>query len=77
MNKIYKIYQVLFEHYGAQGWWPFLTHDEISKSKTGNIYGYHKGDYSFPKNQEQVFEVALGSILTQNTTFVSVVKGRS
>jgi len=74
MNNIYKIYTLLLEKYGPQGWWPFLTHDEISKSKTGNIYGYHKGDYSFPKNQEQVFEVALGSILTQNTTFVSVVK---
>jgi len=62
MNNIYKIYTLLFEHYGAQGWWPFLG------------VGYHPNDYSYPKNSDQIFEVALGSILTQNTTFVSVTK---
>jgi len=62
MNKIYKIYNLLFKEYGAQGWWPYLD------------IGYHPNDYSYPKNQDQIFEVALGSILTQNTTFVSVVK---
>ncbi|MDA7816941.1 endonuclease III domain-containing protein [Sulfurimonas sp.] len=50
MNQIYTIYQTLYKHYGAQGWWP--TFDENIKDKT--------------------FEVALGSILTQNTTFTSV-----
>ncbi len=62
MNKIYKIYNLLLEKYGTQGWWPFLG------------IGYHKGDYKYPKNSDQIFEVALGSILTQNTTFLSVVK---
>lgn len=61
-NSIYSIYLKLFEHYGAQGWWPFLD------------VGYHPNDYSYPKNSDQIFEVALGSILTQNTTFVSVTK---
>ncbi|MDD5401591.1 MAG: endonuclease III domain-containing protein [Sulfurimonas sp.] len=62
MNKIYKIYKILYEAYGAQGWWPI----------TG--YGYHKLDYDFPRNESEIFEVCLGSILTQNTTFSSVVK---
>ncbi|MDD5373895.1 MAG: endonuclease III domain-containing protein [Sulfurimonas sp.] len=62
MNKIYKIYKILYETYGAQGWWPI----------TG--YGYHKLDYDFPRNESEIFEVCLGSILTQNTTFTSVVK---
>ena len=62
MDKIYEIYNLLFEKYGAQGWWPFLE------------VGYHPSDYSYPKNSDQIFEVALGSILTQNTTFVSVKK---
>ena len=62
MNKIYKIYNLLLEKYGSQGWWPFLG------------VGYHKGEYNYPKNSDQIFEVALGSILTQNTTFTSVVK---
>ena len=62
MNNIYKIYTLLLKKYGAQGWWPFLG------------IGYHPDDYSYPKNSDQIFEVALGSILTQNTTFTSVTK---
>lgn len=62
MNKIYKIYEQLNNKYGAQGWWPILGH------------GYHKNDYTFPRNGDELFEICLGSILTQNTTFVSVVK---
>ena len=61
-NKIYEIYERLFNEYGPQGWWPFLD------------IGYHLNDYSYPKNENQIFEVALGSILTQNTTFISVQK---
>jgi len=67
MDKIYNIYQILYKNYGAQGWWPFINYD-----KTNN--GYHKLNYSFPRNKNEVFEVCLGSILTQNTTFKSVVK---
>lgn len=62
MNKIYNIYKILYENYGPQGWWPI----------TG--YGYHKLGYSFPRESNEIFEVCLGSILTQNTTFTSVVK---
>lgn len=62
MNKIYNIYKILYENYGPQGWWPI----------TG--YGYHKLGYDFPRNGDEIFEVCLGSILTQNTTFTSVVK---
>ncbi len=62
MNKIYNIYKTLYENYGPQGWWPI----------TG--YGYHKLDYTFPRDEREIFEVCLGSILTQNTTFTSVVK---
>lgn len=62
MNKIYEIYKILYDAYGPQGWWPI----------TG--YGYHKLEYSFPRNSDEIFEVCLGSILTQNTTFTSVVK---
>ena len=60
MNNIFNIYESLFKCYGFQGWWPFLG------------VGYHPKDYSYPKNEDQIFEVALGSILTQNTSFISV-----
>ncbi len=59
---ILKIYEKLYKEYGPQGWWPFMG------------IGYHPNDYSYPKNKHQIFEVALGSILTQNTTFISVQK---
>lgn len=62
---ILDIYNALYKVYSPQGWWPFLEDAEIK---------YHPLDYTFPKNEQQVFEVALGSILTQNTTFASVVK---
>lgn len=62
MNTIYALYKILYKTYGSQGWWPI----------TG--YGYHKGDYNFPRDENEIFEVCLGSILTQNTTFTSVVK---
>lgn len=61
-NKIVQIYKTLYAKYGAQGWWPCINH------------GYHPNEYDFPKNEAQLFEVCLGVILTQNTTFTSVVK---
>ena len=61
-NRIYDMYKILYKTYGPQGWWPVTP------------YGYHKNDYSFPRNEREIFEVCLGSILTQNTTFTSVVK---
>lgn len=62
MNTIYALYKILYKTYGVQGWWPI----------TG--YGYHKADYNFPRSENEIFEVCIGSILTQNTTFTSVVK---
>ena len=64
MNKIFKIYNKLYETYGPQGWWPFMDLDEY----------YHKLDYSYPKDENQIFEVCLASILTQNRSFKQVVQ---
>lgn len=61
-NRIYDMYKILYNTYGPQGWWPIT------------LYGYHKKEYSFPRDEREIFEVCLGSILTQNTTFTSVVK---
>ncbi len=62
MNKIVQMYKVLYKTYSPQGWWPIVD------------YGYHPLNYDFPRNKKEIFEVCLGSILTQNTTFTSVVK---
>ncbi|MDR3222595.1 MAG: endonuclease III domain-containing protein [Methanobrevibacter sp.] len=74
MNSIGKIYTILLKEYSYQGWWPLIHHDNINPNKTGAINGYHPKDYSFPKNEEERFEIILGSILTQNTSWVHVEK---
>ena len=59
------IYQLLLKHFGTQGWWPTsFSPQQISQ--------YH----SSPKinkfsNQEQ-FEICIGAILTQNTSWRNV-----
>lgn len=71
-NNINLIHDKLFKTYFYQGWWPFINYEGVNPTKTGLINGYHPGDYNFPKNEEQKFEVILGSILTQNTAWPSV-----
>lgn len=61
------IYRVLYQAFGPQGWWPLYN------DKTGRIE-YHLNDYSFPKNEQQSFEIILGAILTQNTSWKNVEK---
>lgn len=63
-NNIYYVYKLLYKTYGPQGWWPFIKYSTK----------YHPTDYTFPRDKNEIFEVCLGSILTQNTTFSSVVK---
>jgi endonuclease III related protein len=58
-----ELYHKLYDHYGAQGWWPLSSRG-----------GYHPSIYYHTLSQEEIFEVALGSILTQNTSFRSVEK---
>ncbi|MFH1439567.1 MAG: endonuclease III domain-containing protein, partial [Candidatus Woesearchaeota archaeon] len=57
----------MLKAYGNQGWWP-VTPD------CKNIAEYHKGDYSYPKNNKQVLEIFLGAVLTQNTSWKNVEK---
>jgi endonuclease-3 related protein len=73
-NSICEIYQILYAYYGPQGWWPLIGYEGKNLSKNGNTSGYHVEEYDFPRNNSELFEVCLGAILTQNTTFTSVVK---
>ncbi|MDR1820636.1 MAG: endonuclease III domain-containing protein [Methanobrevibacter sp.] len=72
--KIEGIYEILLGEYSYQGWWPLIHYKGKNPTKTGVINGYHPKDYIFPKNEEEQFEVILGSILTQNTNWKSVEK---
>jgi len=74
MNMIKKIYDKLLKDYGPQGWWPLVEHPGSNPTKSGAIEGYHPGDYSLPTTDTQRFEICLGAILTQNTSWVTVEK---
>jgi len=74
MHSIEYIYTWLFREYGPQGWWPLINHNGSNPTKTGIIKGYHPGVYSFPHNDDERFEICIGAILTQNTTWVNVEK---
>jgi len=60
MNDIENIYSKLWQLYGPQGWWPAPD--------------YHPGDYNFPGTENQKFEICVGAILTQNTSWKNVEK---
>ena len=68
------IYDALLKEYGPQGWWPLVGHAGTNPTKAGSVNGYHPGDYSFPKTENQVYEILVGAILTQNTSWPQVEK---
>lgn len=74
MGIINKIYEKLLDEYSYQGWWPLLDYDGSNPTKTGSIQGYHPKDYSFPHNSREQFEIIMGAVLTQNTSWPSVEK---
>jgi len=77
-----EIYKILLEEYGPQGWWPIIRYDDVNLShkktvspeKAHEFRGYHPGDYSYPHNDSQRFEIICGAILTQNTNWNNVEK---
>lgn len=68
------IYEKLLKNYSYQGWWPIINFNGINPTKTGSITGYHPKNYNFPRNDEERFEIIIGAILTQNTSWPSVEK---
>jgi len=64
MNKLKQLYKKLLKEYGHQGWWPLLN-------KNTKLCEYHKGS---PQNDTERFEIIVGAILTQNTSWKNVEK---
>ena len=69
-----EVYRFLFGSYGGQGWWPLIDCNGNNPTKTGSIQGYHPGDYSYPRTVNQRFEICLGAIATQNTSWIQTEK---
>lgn len=74
MNHIKQIYSELYRSYGSQGWWPLIEFKGNNPTKTGSIHGYHPNNYEVPSSRNQIYQVCLGAILTQSTSWVSVEK---
>ena len=68
------IYANLYRIYGPQGWWPLMDYDGSNPKKTGAQKGYHPLNYELPETRNQIYEVILGTILTQNTAWTSAEK---
>lgn len=68
------IYSKLYNLYGPQGWWPLMNYEGSNPTKTGATRGYHPLNYDIPKTREEVYEIILGTILTQNTAWTSAGK---
>lgn len=67
-NVISDIYENLMKMYGPQGWWPIF---DLKDEKLI----YNKGDYNVPHNKEEQFEIIMGCILAQNTSWKSASRG--
>ena len=66
------IYNKLYHLYGPQGWWPLMGYRGSNPTKTGAKMSYHPLNYNLPETREDVYEIILGTILTQNTSWTSV-----
>jgi endonuclease-3 related protein len=73
-EKIRLIYNKLYSQYGPQGWWPLINYMGSNPTKTGATMGYHPFNYDLPASRNDIYEIILGSILTQNTTWTSAEK---
>jgi endonuclease-3 related protein len=66
-RQIRDLYEILFEHYGPQGWWPVVSR---ACEPGYDARGYHRGLY--PRGREDMsafFDVVCGAVLTQNTAW--------
>ena len=76
MLTLHELYDALYEHYGPQGWWPLLECNILNQNPTGRgrCTGYHPNDYDIPTTDSQALEIMIGTILTQNTSWINAEK---
>ena len=64
-GKLREIYDILLNSFGPQGWWPVYSDGGP---------GYHPDDFSYPSTGRQRLEIAIGAILTQQTSWKNAEK---
>ncbi|MHA1795829.1 MAG: endonuclease III domain-containing protein [Promethearchaeota archaeon] len=71
-----ELFQRLFSEYGPQGWWPLirLRYAGHNPTERGRNTWYHPNDFSYPHTDEDIFEIMVGAILTQNTSWENADK---
>jgi len=62
MNKVEEIYSTLLKIYKKQGWWPIFNLEK----------GISEYGINAPRNEEDIFEIIIGAILTQNVAWKNV-----
>lgn len=65
-EKIKLLYDLLYSHFGPRGWWPVYC-------RLKNAIVYRPKIYT-PQSERESFEICVGAILTQNTSWNNVVK---
>ena len=65
MNNIIDIYNILLKIYGFQYWWPIVI-----DGKSRYLEEFSKRE----RTSEEIFEICIGAILTQNTAWKNVEK---
>ncbi len=58
------LYDTLVREYGPCGWWPLTDKSDGSSVYSGRV----------PCDEDELFEIALGAILTQNVAWINVEK---
>lgn len=69
MTRFEKVYQDLFKIYGPQGWWPLFDRSQVPP-----VGLYVPENTTRIKTEEEVFEICIGAILTQNTNWSNAQK---
>ncbi len=64
MNKILKIYEILYKKFGPQNWWPTTREGKDAPEYSRKV----------KLNEKEKWEIAVGAILTQNTAWGNVEK---
>lgn len=72
-SRLKNIYHFLLDRYGKQGWWPLIQHSNQNPLVKESARGYHPGNYDLPSSYDEIYEICLGAILTQNTGWTQVV----